>query len=489
METKVVKKRTAKKNVKASNEPRYSINVLRENIYLKLKDYKFDKKLKKKLIEDFYEKGLGSAVPNLVIEGSIEIEQLDEKTELICLAKSMHEYLSNKFGDNTLNLTDYLSSDAIKNYITGVIPRDEKSNIVVLRDVTKVNNKTYMTYVTAEEMSKMRKNRNYSNLQGFQRPRVKKTTRSGKEYEVIDVNKEGVIDLKNRFIKGDIFPTAMSFAVLELEGKEPKYNFIEHEDKIKIEDKTKTTGTLYINTNYNIDDIEYTPFPVIDGYHRTTGLVDAFDEEERNGRYLDNGLYAIINIMTENEARQYVIDSLQRNDVKNKEALNAMTPSNSNNFVNIIIKSSNVLKNNVTDSYNKIKTFNKLTSQMILEDSVNLSHFSIGNEIRAEREAEKVGNIIDLLIGDIKDSFFDGNVDKMKETYLLAPHMFAGYIAIANKLVRRPDYKKIIAVVSEELYLLVDNESVKELELNDKKCKVEDVFNHFNKFMEEDIDV
>jgi hypothetical protein len=485
METKVIKKRTAKKKV--SNMPRYSIDVLRENIYLKLKDYKFDKKLKKKLIEDFVEKGLSNAVPNLVLSGSIEIEQLDEKTELICLAKGMHEYLSNKFGDNTLNLTDYFSSDAISSYITGIVPRDEKSSIVVLQDVIKINNKTYMTYVTAEQMSQMRKNRNYSNLQGFQRPRVKKTTRSGKEYEVIDVNKEGVKDLKERFIKGDIFPTAMSFGILLLDGKEPKYNFKEH--KVETEDKTKTTGTLYINTNYDIDDIEYTPFPVIDGYHRTTGLVDAFDEEDRNGRYLDNGLYAIINIMTENEARQYVVDSLKRNDVKNKEALNAMTPSNSNNFVNIMVKSSEVLKNNVTDSYNKIKTFNKLTSQEILKESVNLSHFSIGNEIRAEREAEKVGNILDLTINYIKDSYFDSDINKMKETFLLTPFMFVGYVAIANMIVRERNYKRIIADVGDELFLLLEDDSINELKLNDKKCKIEDVFSYFNNFMEENIDV
>jgi hypothetical protein len=241
---------------------------------------------------------------------------------------------------------------------------------------------------------------------------------------------------------------------------------------------------LVVETNYDIDSINYTPFAIVDGYHRFTGMADAYDEEHKNKRNLENGLGVLIFVMNEEEAKQYVVDSLKRNDVKDREALNSMTPSNESKFVDIVIKSSNILKNNVVDTFDKIKDFKKLTSQKILENSTKLGNFSLGSEILAEKEATRTGDIIDLLVDYIKDSYFDGDINKMKKTYLLDPNMFAGYISIADKLAKDIKYKKSIADIGDELFLLVEDESIKELKLNHQKCSIEDVFNYFDNLVE-----
>lgn len=473
----------------------YSIDELINNIYVKIDKYSKDKKFKKKLIEDFVNKGLYEEVVLQAFEGGLDISKLSKDTELICLAKGIHEYISNKYEDNDLSITKYFSSQEIMDYETKVIIKDETSNIVVFKNATRINKKTYIAYVTAEQLSLMREHRNYQNFQGIQRPRVPVKTKIG-EYEKIDTNEKGIEDLKTRFINRDIFPTAIAFSVLDIEGKNMRLNFVKKtvvETKNKTKNKTKDEnknqqdtigefGDLYIETNFNYDDENYTPLIIPDGYHRFTAMADAYDECIRNKTKLETGLFVIIGVMTQNEAKQYVVDAFKRNDVseKNREGLNAITPSNANKFVNEVVKSSNILNDNVVDSYYKIKELNKLTSQTILEESVELSDFKIDDEITSEFQAEKSGNMIDLLINHMLTSYFEDDFEKMKKTYLLSPYMFTGYISIANKLIKNPNYKKIIMKLGEELYLRLDNSDIVELNLNHKKCDINKVFDYFN---------
>lgn len=455
-----------------------SVKDLKEIINLKINKYVGDMKLRKSLIEDFATKGLSADVPALIFDKSLDIDDLDVNSELICLTKGMYDYMSRHYGNKDLNPKKYFSDGELINYDNFVVMKEEESEIITFKDATKINNKIYTVYITAEQMSLLRRNRKYANYQGIQRPRKSVRAKNGETYEVIDSNKEGIKDLKNRFIKKDIFPTAVSFGILKKDGKTLKFRFEPDVQEGKI-------GTLSIKPNFNTDSDEYTPFIIVDGYHRTTGLADAWDECIVSGDKLENGLVAIISIMTEEEAIQYVLDAFKRNDVADKEALNVMKPTTSSKFINNVIESSTILKGSVVDSYKKLKTTDKLTYKRLLIDTVEYTNFKIDDEISAEFDAERTGEVIDLLINHLQKNYFDNNVKALQNTYLLQPNMFVGYLAIASKLVNNAKYKKIIGKVAEEMFLLTeDKEITKKLKLNNSKCDIKEIYNYFDNIVE-----
>lgn len=454
-----------------------SIKDLKENIYLKINKHVGDMKLRKKLIEEFALKGLSEDIPALLFDKSIDIDDLDENSELICLTKGMYNYMSNHYDDKDLNPKKYFSDGELINYDNFFVKKEPELEVISFKNTTKINNKIYSTYITAEQMSLLRRNKKYANFQGIQRPRKTVKAKSGEEYEVIDSNKKGILELKERFIKQDIFPTAVSFSILKREGKTLQFGF-------EAEVKGSNVGTLSIKPSFNIELDDCTPFIIVDGYHRTTGLADAYDSEHSKGRELDNGLCAIICIMTEDEAKQYVVDAFKRNDVTDKNALDAMKSTTENIFINNVIKSSKILKDNVADSHTKMKSMNTLTYKKALVDAIKYTNFKIDDEISAEFDAERTGEIIDLLINHLQKKYFDDDFDKMKKTYLLQSNMFIGYLAIASKLVNNSEYKKIIGKVGEELFLLTEEDLIKSLKLNVSKCDIEQIYKYFDDIVE-----
>lgn len=478
----------------------YSVKELVPKILIKLGKYSKDNKLKKKLIEGFVEKGFGDAIAIQIWDGTLDIRELENNIEdrkkyngldvsLMCLTKNLGNYLFNRYNDSELLIGNFYSQQEVLEYESFKIERDEMSNIVVFNNAIKINNKTYMAYLTAKQMKELRDNRNYANFPGVQRPRkIEYSKRTGEPYSVVAVNEEGVRELKERFIKGDIFPTAVSFAILKMDGKKPNFNF----KKAEVQNQTNTMGELgdlYIGTNFNAEAKDYTPLIVPDGYHRTKALADAMDECDEKGIKLENGLFVIINVMTEIEAKQYVADAFKRNDIPDadKEGLNTMTPSNVNIFVDEIIKNSNILKGNVVDITSKLEHLkDKLTSLKILQDSIQFADFSINNEIESAFQAEATGEFIDLLINDMKNKYFEDNDEKLKETYLLKPYMFVGYLAIANKIINNSKAKMLVRKVGEELYLKLDTTEIKNLKLdNIKECNIKKVYEFFDKIVEE----
>ena len=65
-------------------------------------------------------------------------------------------------------------------------------------------------------------------------------------------------------------------------------------------------------------------------------------------------LYCIINLTTIPEAKQYVVDSLKHNEVKEEELI-SMKDNKENNFINKIISYSEVLNNKVSNTYKDMK--------------------------------------------------------------------------------------------------------------------------------------
>lgn len=435
----------------------------------------YDNREKQKLIgyigKGFIEKGLFYHIPQQIFSDGLDLEKL-ETVELMQFTKSAKEFLKL----DILKLENYFSNAELIAYDTYVPPQEEIPDYVLFKCATKLNAKSYSTPLYPTKSSEMRKYRQYMYYKPAQRP-AKNIVRKGKVVGTKEnVNKKGVQDLTERFIEGDIFPTSIAFSVLRYEGKKIGIVFEPYEGFDNI-------GDLKIYPCWDKEDPNYTPFISNDGYHRLTANADSYDVTiDNTGEIIETPLVAIINIMTEAEAKQYVQDSFKRN-YADLEELKAMSPSNENNFVSSIIDKSEVLKDKVATTFKNIKITDSYTSKDILAKAIKISNFDIVDEIESELQSEKVAKIVDLIVNRLCKEYYSNNIREMELTNLLAINMFVGYFAIADVLKSDSKYISKMVKIVDELFLRT--EEFNTLKLNNKSCNVELVYEYFKNLVAE----
>ena len=434
------------------------------------KEHKGDLKFIQFLQEKFATKGLIYSIPTRIFAEGLEVENL-EILELMCLTEGIKQYLKM----DILKFENYFSDQEIS-YYENWVQIEEIPTYILFKDVIKINAKSYMATLSAKQASDMRKYKQYTYFKPAQRP-SKKLVRKGKVTTKANVNMEGVNDLTDRFIKKNIFPTQIAWGVLKYEGKKIGLNFT------PIDEKHKNIGNLKIVYNWNKEDIDYTPFISNDGYHRFFALTQAYNKHLlETGEELDINLTCIINIMTEEEAKIYTGDSFKRNYADINE-LSMMTPSDENKFTDEIIEKSEILKGNVADTFKYIEMYKAITSKSILSESLKYTIFDIDDELEVDSQTNKIAKIIDLTINRICKEYFNNNIEELKETYLLKPFMFTGYLAIANSLKTDTKYIGKIIKIADELYLRTEDKEIGKLKLGSKDCNSRKVYEYFQKLM------
>ena len=435
----------------------------------------YDNREKQKLIgyigKGFIEKGLLYQIPQQIFSDGCDLDSLNN-IELIQFTKSVGEFLKL----DILKLENYFSSVELIAYDTYVAVQEEIPDYVLFKCTTRINAKSYSTPLYPTKSSEMRRYRQYMYYKPAQRP-ARNIVKKGKVVGTKEnLNKKGVKDLTGRFTEGDIFPTAIAFAVLRYEGKKIGIVFEPYKG-------FDNFGDLKIYPCWDKEDPNYTPFISNDGYHRLTSNADSYDITiEATGRVVETPLVAIINIMTEPEAKQYVQDSFKRN-YADLEELNAMSPSKENNFISNIVGKSEVLKDKVATTFKNIKITDSYTSKDILAKAIKISNFDIVDEIESEIQSEKVAKIVDLIVNRLCKEYYNNNIREMELTNLLAVNMFVGYFAIADVLKTDSKYISKMVKIVDELYLR--SEELDKLKLNNKSCNIESVYEYFKNLVAE----
>lgn len=427
-------------------------------------------KLIKRVNEEFIKKNLALNTPTLLFEENIDIEELSIN-ELICLTTAFYDY----FKYDSLDVNKYFTGEQLLDYRVDVKDKQELGKVLKFEEVRKLDNKNYIWVGSAKEFSLLREYRKVAYFKKFQRASKIERLRDGTEVKKISINKESVNAMKNRFIDKSLFPTAISFTVLKLNGKTPN---------IKFEAEYKNTGTLYIEPNFDINDKQYAPFIVTDGMHRFTAKCNAQDETKKEtGKDLDSDMPVIISIMTEDEASTYIEDVFKRNDT-DIEWTRVIKPTDSNKFIDMLVEKSEFLNKNTIDTNAQLKKSSKLTSKAILQECMKYTNFQVSNEIFAEDEANLSATIIDNLIGYICKQYFENDIEQMKKTYLLSKSMFVGYIAIASKLINDNNYKSKLKLIGDKLYYNIDNDEIKSLNLNRVNTDFHEIYKYFDMIAE-----
>jgi hypothetical protein len=458
-------------------ENKLPVNKLKDNLTFVIQNQVKNTRLLSAINNEFTSKGFDITVPTMLFNGEVTVDVL-EQDEIIALAVASYNFLTNTDIDTKVNINpnDYFTDKIMTEYELHTVQKDKKNNIVIFDECRKIDANNYWVYLTAEQLLQLRKDRNVQYFQGIQRMAKIVELPNGLKIKKTNVNPQGIKTMNTRVKEHTLRPTSISFALLLVEGKDPEYSFIP---------EYKHTGKLRIETNFDRNSEKYAPLIIPDGFHRWTSYCDAC--AEAGDKVKREGLGVHIYLMTVPEAKQYVADVFERNETDEEYTESLKNDDNSLMFVENIISNSNILRDSVANTiteYNEFK--NNLTYIGILKDVAKLTEINTKDEVTCEKEGRKISKVIDAMLNYMISSHFDNDIDKMKNTSLLSPNTFAGYIAVANLLKDNSNFRGIAGEVADKLINEKETLSHK-LKLNEKiKDKdAEKIYRYFENIVKE----
>ena len=423
-------------------ENKLPINKLKDNLTYVIQNQVRNTRLLTAINNEFTSKGFDITVPSMLFNGEVTVDVL-EQDEIIALAFSMYKFLSNADIDIKVNIdpNDYFTDKILTEYELHSAPKDKKNNTVIFDECRKIDANNYWWYGSAEELLKLRKDRNVQYFQGIQRMAKIVELPNGLKIKKTNVNPKGIKSMNRRVKEHTLRPTSISFALLLIDGKDPEYSFTP---------EYKNTGKLRIETNFDRNSENYAPLIIPDGFHRWTSYCDACAEV--GDKVKKEGLGVHIYLMTVPEAKQYVADVFERNETDEEYTESLKNEDNSLMFVENVISNSNILRDNVVNTMSEYKEFkNSLTYLGILKDVARYTEINIQDEVTCEKEGRKIAKVIDAMLSYMISTYFENNIINMKNTTLLAPNTFAGYIAIANLLKDNSNFRGIAGEIADKL--------------------------------------
>lgn len=433
-------------------------NIIKENIK--------DDKMLNGMVAAFAEKGLNMNIPTMLFNDEIINSKLSTN-ELICLGN----YLFLK-GYTTLKPENNFSNLELESYEQYVVIDDEnKINTIQLKEFRKINDTVYVGYLTPKYLLQLRNNKLVAYYKGLQRKSTVTKTKNGNIIEKATINKKNVKDLKERFLKKDIIPTEITFSILAAPGKDINFR----EEHIE---GTKNIYNLYIKPEFNRDSVNYTPFIIPDGFHRFTGLCNA---EETENLPDDDGLIVKILIKNEEDTKRFIQDGFKRTGTDEDFLENLVNNTNEDKIADKIISSSKILNGKVGDNINDCKT-KDLTFKKVIINTIKNIDINKNNMLSAIITAEEIAKTLDMMINYISD-ITRQDFNSMKNTDLLRPFSFTGYIYLANEINKNGGELEQIKYTCDNIIQMNILNKFSNLNLNKSNCNINNVINKFEECM------
>ena len=397
--------------------------------------------LKRLLNKNFIEKTLNSSTVSLLFNEEKFVEELNE-IELICLADGLYKYFSNNEKLNPKKYFSDISLEAYRNYMNVI----EDISFIKLHNAIQVNDEEYIAVISYEDIYKyMSASRLSYNLQSQREATYKKI--GNKYIAVPTINNKSVKEMSEAILCKGIESTQVVLSYIVGEGI----------PKIKFEPLYENIGDLIIEEILCI----------IDGYHRLSAICSSVAKHlAKTKQYLQGYLTVKILISDMARARKVVAESFKRATTSDSW-LKAITENDITKFLDKVINQSKILNDNIANTYEEYKAFNKLTYKTIMIDVLNKVDIEYNNSAVVLIKSKKYAEIIDILYEMLKD--FD----------LLASEI-AIFIFIAYKIDKsgaegiEPYYT--IAEAIED----ITDEQKKDWGLNTKNVKINAIINYIN---------
>lgn len=429
------------------------------------------------LNQSFGEKGLSLKIPALLLDTD-DLTSFDDLStiEQITLLDSIYNFYDKKL--KVFNPENYFSDSELSRWDT-FIPTQELAdgsiNQIKFKNVIKISDSHYVSYMTLEEIYLIKKNMLVRyNKQSQRKPSKKTIGTKGFTVEEISLDESAKEAIKAEFKQGKFTPNLITFNMLVQDGKIPQ--------------KIEEGNDVVVIPNYDRNSPNTTYVDCIDGYHRFIAAYEAYKEELEKGKKLEGGLIVSLVEMTLEDARNYVVREFKRSATDSKW-LKAITENDYTKTADDIIRKINLkpigidnFKEVVGIEYEDVQLFDKLTYRDIFVSALELTNLNVSVTGLRIVETNKVAEIINIILSHIAYAYFNKDYKNLiKKSYLLDYNMFIGYIAIADTIKNEEDYQEKSVLIAEKLYKLNSNHKAirKELSLGYKNFSIPKIYNYF----------
>ena len=405
-----------------------------------------DKNTKKQIANKLKHKNIMLAEVNSIVEKTTPIMGLDQPM-LYTITKATFKVLHKEI----INPKNYFTENQINEYDKFKIKKEDVERYpIIFNKVLKYNDKHYHTQLTAQEVTDL-----FARMVLKYNPNTQRPLKNNN----IDTDLNSVKQIGERILEGKQKTNTITFNILEGSGEVFYYD----EDKMQL-----------IIKSGEID--------MPDGYHRSMGMKYAVDKNP------DVEFVIGVSVMhfDEDNINDYIIQENTRNEI-DERYLKSINPENLNNKVveKLNDKSKCDLGNMITTDKNRIKQGKALVFTDTMSETIDY-HFNIKTHSEKDKVAKWMVEFFNFLVGSYKEEFLTNIKETKKISNINHNNMFVGYIALAKKLYKDPNWQEKLINTISKIDFSNSNEELSSLMFNAahfSKSSIKKVSNYFIKHL------
>lgn len=429
-----------------------SMNELYSEIQKNIDVEFYNSRLIKNISTEFLSKGLDPKIANYLYSGNYEISELS-KNELIGICEVLYEE-----GFEIFKPQNFFTDSDLLNYKIMINENNEFLDRLVFKNAIKCDDRnTFLApFVPAKDIYDFVKSHLIRYNFNTQRNAKVKTINNSTVIKEINLNRKSVKEIKNLFLSGKAAVTTIYFNMLTMPNKEPIINYDENKRILTIvpDPSLESNKTLFLDS--------------IDGWHRTQGIVEAYEEALEKGIELN----AYLNVQIENysieEARDFIYQTEKRNKI-NEDYTQSLKNDDFSKTARIIASTEkdNVLYGKVGSEWNEMNVKKLYTTNAILATSLRESGLS-QNLFKQKHQTDRLITMIGLITDMISEYKFNGEKDEFFDSEFNKPWSWGMYINLCFRFIDKDEY-------FDELYKsikILTEKNIVELKLGQKNASM-----------------
>jgi len=437
-----------------------SVELIRE-LNVLIKKYASNDKVRKIIIDEFYKRNMMGRLGVGILTESRELSTLDidEGKDLVLLfvfTVGMYNALTFKTNEDapTLGEIDEALSIYPNNYFNPI----EMDDLTNYKEEKKTDTKVQYVFPNMIQVA----------------PGYFKGIISAKYLAEIDARNDIIYNFKNqRDPHIDVY--GMKRIQLDKNKVEKITNRLlegtQFSDDIKLNLLSDGTDELYFNEKTGDLTIISGNLNVFDGYHRKTSSSIAVSKAKENNTELDFNWGLVITNFSEKKTQDFMTQINEQKPMKQEHIKNLDTSKLGNIVVDAIRDTDSEFGQNIKESDAELN-FGGMTKKSTLALSIEECYKEkLTNRLQAKPIAKHIASVMDYVIGLNVEAFIEHPEATQKVSYINHKNMFAGYIALSERLYGVKKWEDILEEILDKIDFSINNPFWKDIGINDSDMK------------------
>ena len=444
-----------------------SKNELIKLLESKLKNNKINSSLAKALNEELLKKNINPNLTGLLFNGMKDIIDLNDN-ELILLSKVFYSY----FKDDNLKPSHYFSDKDLINYETNIKEHYESINLIELNNTIKINDTSYVAFVGAEMLYNMyESNIIIYNKETQRSPKIRVL---GKNYVVkqISLNKNAVKEIANEMLNETYESDLIIFNVLQLPNNVPNISY--------------DNGTLYIKSNLNVEDEDFTCISIVDGFHRLNALVNAVTKLKKDKKEIPESMGLIVKIVVRDiEGAKRIITQSFKRSATDKDFLKSLEVNDYTKLTDVLVKGlPDCIRKKIMSTYEEQMYMHGITNKILIADTLKEILPKEKNYLFNLNDINKTADLLNKILLYILEEFYEKNFNVfVEESNLMRKNSIVYLIFIAYNLIKLNIEEEKFLILADKI--LLSSATWDRETLSKKKTNIKNLIEEARQIMEE----